>query len=148
MAIISALAFVGHDRLRYFIDSTANGESISIESDGGASPDMLTDSLAGPLKQIFKVKTQGFYSVIPVGGITTQAQARGLLLSHRAGLTWGVRVLTAITTVTPITGGANWLVDAVRGPSDTATPGLTITNITGGAASCIVDISIAGSIGA
>lgn len=147
MAITAALTFTGHNRLRYVISSTANGESINLEADGGATPDMLTDSLAGPLKQIFLVKAQG-YGVIAAGGITTQAQARGLLLSDRAGLSWGVNMRSALTTVTPRTGGNGWLVDAVRGPSDTATPGLVITNVSGGAASCIVDIELPGAIGA
>lgn len=150
MAITAVLIYAGHNRLRYLIDSTEDGESISLESDGGATPDMQTDSLAGPLKQIFKVKDQG-YGVIPVGGITTAAQAVALLqgdLNSGVPVPFGEEMVTAITRITGRTGGAPWTVVGVRGPSDLATPGLTITNKTGGAASCYLDIEVPGAIGA
>jgi hypothetical protein len=123
---------------------------VSIESDGGVTPDLQTDSLAGPIKQISRVKDQG-YGVVPVGGITTQAQARALWLSDLAAgvpVAFGPKMSTMITRIRNRTGGpGGFTVDAVRGPSDLATPGLTITNRSGGAASAYLDLELPGSIG-
>jgi hypothetical protein len=155
MAIVAALVYAGHNRLRYLITSTAGGETIDLEGDGGATPDMLTDALAGPLRQILLVKTQG-YGPIAAGGLATDAQASGLLQSDLAAdavfanYITGARILpTAITRVEQRTGTPRaWTFVAVRGPSDTATLGLTFTNTSSGAASCYVDIEVPGTIGA
>jgi hypothetical protein len=154
MAIVAALVYAGHNRLRYLITSSAGGESISIEADGGATPDMLTDSLQGPLKRILQVKTLG-YGPIAVGGITTQAQAAALLQSDFAAdaifagfIAGGLILPTAIVRVMPRVGGPVWTAVAVRGPTDQTTPGLTLTNTSGGAASCYVEVEVPGTIGA
>ena len=148
MAITAVLVFQGRNRLRYLIAATAGaGEAVSIESDGGATPDLLTDSLAGPLKNIANCKANG-YGLIPVGGITTQAQARALLNSDNSAL---VAASTALPTamlrlMNRTTATANFSVDCVRGPSDQATPGITVT--ANGIGTCYLDVLIPGSIGA
>lgn len=150
MAFTATLVCAGNNRLRYLLVSSEAGESISIESDGGASPDLQTDSLAGPIKQISRVKTQG-YGVIPAGGIVSAAQARALLQSDLAAgvpTPFGPLMSTLITRITQRTGGPGGFdVLAVRGPSDTGTPGLTLTNRSGGAASAYLDVELPGSIG-
>ena len=149
MALTITLTYAGHNRLRYRLEAAEDGESASLECDGGVSPDLLTDSLAGPIKDIAKVKAQG-YGQIPVGGITTPGQAIALLqsgLGFASPITFGIKP-TLITRIMPRSGGPNWTVIGVRGPSDTATPGLTITNNTGGAAVAYLEIELPGSIGA
>src|SRR5262245_52875703 len=101
MAITAALVFAAKNRLRYTITATVgSGESISIESDGGVTPDLLTDSPGGPLHNIVNCKTAG-YGKIAVGGISTQAQARALLLSDDAVSLIGLNVPTALCWLTP-----------------------------------------------
>lgn len=147
MAITAVLVFAGHNRLRYLITSTAGNESVSIESDGGPTPDLLTDSLAGPLKQILRVKTQG-YGKIPTGALN-QAQARALLQSDNNAALVGPNKPTAMCQLTQITGTPNsFTVDAVIGPTDPLSPGLTITNVMTAAASAYLDVGVPGTIGA
>lgn len=147
MAITVDLVFAGHNRLRYFVSADAI-ESFDIPCVGGPSPDLLTDSLAGPLKQIARVKTQG-YGKIPVGGITTQAQARALWLSDANLTLVGPNKPTTICRLEQQVGAINGLqVDAIRGPVDLATPGLRVTNLIDGESKGYLEIEVPGSIGA
>lgn len=147
MAITATLVYAGHNRLTYLITTDTGNETVSIESDGGASPDLLTDSLAGPLKQIARVKTNG-YGKIAAGGITTDAQARALLLSDDAAdqVGAGGRPPTAIARLSGRDSNG-WRVDAVRGPTDTGTPGIQVTKWSNGGGSCYLDVFIPGAIG-
>jgi hypothetical protein len=149
MAITAVLVYAGHNRLRYLITSTAGGESIEIPSVGGATPDLLTDSLAGPLKQIARVKTQG-YGLIPVGGITMQAQARALLLSDGNLAAVGPNKPTAICRLEQVSGTIQGLgVDAIQGSGDNTTPSLQVLNLNGiGGSAGYLDVEIPGAIGA
>lgn len=151
MATTITLVYAGHNRLRYLVVSDDASAPASIPSVGGPSPDLITDSLAGPIKEIASVKTKG-YGVIPVGGITTQAQARALLLSDLGAgppIAFGQEMVTCTSRLTMRSGGARaFLVDAVRGPVDLATPGITITPLSGSAASAYLDIEVGGAIGA
>lgn len=79
MAATAALAFAGNNRLRYLITGDAMGGTVTIANDGGATPDLLTDSLPGPLKQIMRARLDGIGTI--AAGALTQAQARALLLS-------------------------------------------------------------------
>lgn len=146
MAITAALVYRSPTRLRYLITATAGGgEAVSIESDGGVSPDLVTDSVAGPLKNIVTVKTNG-YGKIAVGGITTQAQARALLNSDDAVSLLGAGIPSAILRLTErTTTTGNFAVDCVRGPSDQATPGITVT--ANGIGICYLDVEVPGAIG-
>lgn len=152
MAITATIVYSGHTRIRYFVNSTAAAESISIPSVGGATPDLATDSLAGPVHSIATVKANG-YGLIPVGGlgvggVNATLQAQALLLSQSSAVYVGPGIPTAIARIEPVTGGVGWLVSAVPGPGDTATPGLSITNSSGGAASAYVTLEVPGAIGA
>lgn len=150
MAITATLVFVGHNRLRYYILATdGGGETVEIQCVGGATPDLLTDSLAGPLKQIARVKTQG-YGLLPVGGITSQAQARALLQSDGNLATVGPNQPTAICRFEQLSGDQKkFRVDAIQGTVDPATPSLLITAMGNATdASGLLEIEIPGSIGA
>lgn len=147
MAITAVLVFAGHNRLRYFVNATAGGgETVEITSTGAATPDLITDSLAGPIKAIARVKTQG-YGKIAVGGITTQAQARALLLSDGNAGAVGPNNPTAICRFEQRSGAnKSFFVDAIRGTGDNTTPSLLITAMAIGAG--YLELEIPGSIGA
>ena len=79
MANTAVLVYQGHNLLRYLITGDEAGGAFTIENDGGASPDLETDSLAGPIKQIALANDTGIGTV--AAGNLTQAQARALLLA-------------------------------------------------------------------
>jgi len=80
MAVTASLVHQGHNRLRYLISGTSG--TATITSTGAASPDLLTDTLAGALKNLALAFTNGF-GKLPAGALT-QAQSRGLWLSDDA----------------------------------------------------------------
>ncbi len=103
MAITATLVFVGHNRMRYLIAATAGGgESVLISAAGGATPDLLTDSMMGPLKNIFKVGADG-YGILAAGA-QTQAKARALLLALSAATVVGAGLPVATARFTPRSG--------------------------------------------
>lgn len=80
MAVTALLVHVGHNRLRYhLIQDGAAGTTATITSTGAASPDLLTDSVQGPIKKLAKAPTDGFAAF--AAGALIQAQARALWLS-------------------------------------------------------------------
>lgn len=79
MAATAVLVFAGNNRLRYLITGDGAGGTATIPNDGGASPDLQTDTLPGGLKQIATARANGIGTIAP--GALTQAQARALLLS-------------------------------------------------------------------
>ena len=82
--------------------------------------------------------------------ITTQAQARALWQSDGNLTLVGTSLPTAICRLEQQLGAVkSFIVDAIQGPVDTATPGLRISNLGDGTdASCFLEIEIPGSIGA
>jgi hypothetical protein len=99
MAATAALVFAGSNRLRYLITGDAMGGAVTIPNDGGATPDLLTDCLPGPLRQIIRARLDGI-GVIAAGALT-QAQARALLLSDSVAANVGnTKVPRAICMVT------------------------------------------------
>lgn len=141
MAITATLVFAGHNRLRYLIAATAGTEAVSITSSGAATPDLQTDSLAGPIKQISKVTAAGYGKL--AAGIPSTANARALLFSDLAASAVGEAVPTAIVKLTPRTGATqNGVVDA---PLGGGAFGLLVTANTIG--SWYLDIEIPGAIG-
>lgn len=152
MAITAGLVYAGHNRLRYLITATAGGnEAVVITSTGAVSPDLLTDSLQGPIKAIASVKANG-YGKIAAATVITTALARALWLSDDAAAQVGPfngvalgNVATAICTLVPrTTATAAMSVDAGQGV-DTATASLTVT--AEGIGICYLDVSIPGGIG-
>jgi hypothetical protein len=80
MAVTAALVYAGHNLLTYLITQDGGGgTTVTITTTGGATPDLRTDSLAGPIKNLAKVFADG-YKQFPVGA-QTQARSRGLWLS-------------------------------------------------------------------
>jgi hypothetical protein len=144
MAITATLAFAGHNFLRYLIDSSAGaGETVEIPSTGGATPDLRTDALAGPLKQIANVFGSG-YGSIPSTGVASQAQARALLLSDGAAAIVGEQpAAIARATGRNVTG---FSIDADQGTGTPGAPSLKISAATAGIG--YVDIECPGAIGA
>lgn len=108
MAVTASLVFVGHNRLRYLLVSDDGTGAVTITSSGAATPDLQTDSVAGPVKNISKVVANG-YGKLAAGGVT-QAQARALLLSNGAVATVGQNVVTLVTRLDPAT-SYGWQVD-------------------------------------
>lgn len=80
MAVTAGLVYAGHNQLTYLVTQDgAAGTTLAIPSTGGVTPDLLTDSLAGPLKNLAKVVADG-YKQLP-SGVQTQAKSRLLWLS-------------------------------------------------------------------
>ncbi len=105
MGATAALVFAGNNRLRYLITGDEAGGTVTIANDAGASPDLTTDTLAGPLKQIATARTNGLGLIAP--GALTQAQARALLLSDGVAANVGnSKVPRAICRYTPRTTAA------------------------------------------
>jgi hypothetical protein len=77
MTVTITLVHVGANRLRYLY--TGTGVAPAITTTGGASPDLLTDSIAGPIKKLAKAFTDGYGKL--AAGAFTQAQSRALWLS-------------------------------------------------------------------
>ncbi len=155
MAVTATLVFVGHNSLRYrCIQDGLAGTALTITTTGAASPDLLTDSVQGPIKKLAKAFTDG-YGSLPAG-ILTQAQARALWLSDRANaanapasgdpagsLSLVPTAKVSLTVETPTT--APWLVDAnVDGGGH---PTLVLT-APAGASVFMLDVEVPNTIGA
>lgn len=105
MAATAALVFAGNNRLRYLITGDEAGGTVTIANDAGASPDLQTDTLPGPLKQIATARINGLGLIVP--GALTQAQARAILLSDGVAAAVGNnKVPRAICRYTPRTTAA------------------------------------------
>jgi len=122
MALVASLVESTPFRLRYLL--TADGEvssptnpdldaSVVIPNDvGGATPNLDTDSSAGPLREVVKVRLTG-YGPIAAGAIT-QAQARALFLSDDAASAVLTNDLVGrcVAECQGRTGRLSWAVDA------------------------------------
>jgi hypothetical protein len=146
MAVIATLVSVGHNILRYLIlQDGAAGATVTITTTGGATPDLRTDSLAGPIKAISKVVADG-YKQLPAGA-QTQVKARALLLSDVYNIGDPALVRTNPTARCDLTGrdGFSFTVDAnVDGPGN---PTLVVTT-QAAAGQGYLDVKIPNAIGA
>ncbi len=81
MGISSTLVEVGANRLRYLIVFAGEGSQAvpDFTTTGAASPDLLTDSIYGPIKQIANAFVNGL-GLLPAGAMT-QAQARAMWMA-------------------------------------------------------------------
>lgn len=141
MAITAALVASGNNFLRYLVTATSGGgEAVTITSTGAATPDLLTDSAAGPIKKIASVKTAG-YGKVAAGTTITQALARSLWLSDAAATNLGLQGAACRVQDRSAVG---FVVDAVQGV-DTATASITVTAANAG--TCYVEVAFAGAIG-
>ena len=155
MATTATLVYADANKLRYLVAySGGGGVSVDISSTGGATPDLLTDSLQGPIKKLAKVITDGFGAF--AAGAQTQAKARALWLSDWAGADpasgdpAGVNSLitTAICRFSRhiSTGDLAWTVDAnvsAGNPIITA----TMAGLAGTATSIYLDVEVPQAIG-
>lgn len=149
MAVTALLVFQRANRLRYRLTQDGNaGTTLTITTTGAASPDLLTDSVAGKIRQIAKAFTNGYGAF--AAGALTQAKARALWLSDRIASNPGSTevITTARCEITPRTGATqpDWLVDAnVDGSGH---PILSIT-AQAGAGTAYLDVELeGGAIGA
>lgn len=137
----------GANRLRYLLESEGTGaEQVTITTTGAASPDLQTDSEAGPLKQIARVADNGYGAF--AAGAQTQAKARALLLSDRSGADPGDNIPVARCSITPRTGVYDeWEVDANVDGNGNLVLNLSTGDSAGGAGSAYLDIEIPSTIG-
>lgn len=149
MALTATRVFQRSNRIRYLLTQDgAAGTTLTITSTGAATPDLLTDTVAGKLKQIAKAFTQGYGAF--AAGALTQAQARALWLSQRAGANPGSveSIMTARCRITPRTGTTDpaYLIDA--NVDGSGRPTLTLS-AQAGAGDAYLDIELeGGAIGA
>ena len=114
MAMTAVLIEQGHNRLRYQVTNTTTGAaSVNITSTGAATPDLLTDSLYGPVKRCANVVAAGLGLL--VAGAQTQAQARAIWLALNADTVLGnSKIPRCIPNLVPqaIAAGTTATVDA------------------------------------
>lgn len=124
MATTLALVYQSPTHIRYLVTADAMGGAVTLANDAGATPDLQTDTLAGPLKAIATARANGI-GTIPAGALT-QAQARALLLADGSTNVGNANVPRAICTFTArAVGEAGCFVDAnVDGAGD---PVLSVT---------------------
>ena len=61
MAIVATLVYADPNKLRYALEFDGQaGQALTLTTTGAASPDLLTDTLQGPLKKLAKAFTDGF----------------------------------------------------------------------------------------
>ena len=142
MANTAALVFQGHNKLRYLITADEAGGAFSVPNDAGATPDLQTDTLGGPLKQIALAGVNGI-GTVAAGGLT-QAQARAILLADSSGANVGnEKVPRATCTVAGRTAAVAMSVDAdVDGGGDPIVTGTISADGIG-----YLDIDFIGGIG-
>lgn len=145
MATVATLVDAGHNRVRYLLVSDG-GDAVAttITTTGAATPDLLTDSLAGPVKQIARAFTNGLG--ILAAGVKTQAQSRAMWMADASDTVLGNgKVSRALARVTRRSGSPTWIIDAnVDGGGH---PTVIVTPSAAVASSCYVDIETQGGIG-
>lgn len=88
MAATAQLVFQGHNLLRYLVTGDEVGGTVTIPNDGGVSPDLRTDAIGGPLREIVRASIDGIGTIPPATPLT-QAQARAILLADGAAANVG-----------------------------------------------------------
>jgi hypothetical protein len=131
-----------HNRLRYLLVYDGEQALAAITTTGVASPDLLTDSLYGPIKVCAQAFTNGLG--ILAAGALTQAQSRAIWLADNSDTVLGNgKVSRALCKITPRTGQAQWRVDSdVDGSGHP-----TVTPVATAAASAYLDVMTQGGIG-
>lgn len=149
MALTASAVFVAPNRIRYLLQQDgAAGTTLTITTTGAATPDLLTDSVGGQIKQLARIFTDGFQQF--GAGAKTQAQARAIWLSDFTGTVGtpaGALGASAECVITPRTGSvvSAYVVDAnVDGPGH---PTLTLA-AQATAGSAYLDVFIPNQIGA
>jgi hypothetical protein len=129
MAITAVLVEQTPFRLRYLCTHDGQaGNTLTIPNADGATPDLATDAVAGPLKE----------DVIDRTGLT-QAGARAYLNSDDAARTFLTNHLVgrAVLDAIPRSGGLEWFLDCdVVG----GRPVILVSTFAAAAAECVVDV--------
>lgn len=143
MPTVATLVDVGHNRVRYLLVSDGgDANATTITTTGAATPDLVTDTLSGPLKDCANAHDNGLGQI--AAGALTQAQARAIWLADAADTNQGPKQPRCEVQITRRSGTPTWIVDAnVAGGEAT----VVITPSAAAAASCYVDIFSAGAIG-
>jgi len=159
MAVTITLVEQGANNLRYLVsyDGTeGTGTSSAITTTGAASPDLRTDSLAGPLKKLARAVTDGFGNF--AAGSLTQAQAKALWESDFSTVNpsapSGKRVVSPVTAklnVVPSDIGTNGNQLPVEADVSSGQPVIRVA-VAGGAAldqaaAWYLDVYVPGAIG-
>lgn len=145
MALTATLIEQGHNRLRYLLVCDTTGTTVlNITTTGGASPDLVTDSLAGPVKTCALAVANGLGKL--AAGTKTQAQARAIWLMDDSLAVLGSKTPRCVPRLDLEVAPANFLIDAdVAGFGGLNYPIIVITaNNTGQA---WLDIESLGAIG-
>lgn len=111
MAITATLVEQGNNRLRYLLVCDSTGSTVlDITTTGAATPDLVTDSLAGPVKDCANAHDNGLGQI--AAGALTQAKARAIWLADAADTNQGPSVARCSAMLTRQVATADWLVDA------------------------------------
>ena len=118
-AATAQLVSQGHNQLRYLITGDEVGGTVTIPNDAGVSPDLRTDAIGGPLREIVRAAIDGIGTIPPATPLT-QAQARAILLADGVAANVGnEKVPRAKCTITSRTATGSAFVDAnVDGQGD------------------------------
>ena len=135
------LVFQGHNNLRYKITFT-DGGLVTIPSAGGPTPDLQTDAIAGPIREIARAGIDGIGSVPPHA--LTQAGARDILQADDSGESVGnANVPRARLQLSPRDAAG---FEADVGVDGSGNPSITISSTEAG--TTYLDVEFIGGIGA
>lgn len=143
MAITLALVGQFHNRLRYLM-TAAGADTGVLTTTGAVTPDLRTDSLRGPIKNMSLQFLNG-YGLFPLGALT-QAQSRAIWMNDNTGANFGnTNVQRAQVAITKRTGPtALWTADANVDGGGNA----TITTSASAAGTAYLDVYVPGAVGA
>lgn len=111
MTLTATLVEQGHNRLRYLLVCDTTGTTtLNITTTGAASPDLVTDSLAGPVKACANAHDNGLGQI--AAGALNQAQSRAIWMADNSNAVQGEKVPRCKPHITRQQGTADWLVDA------------------------------------
>lgn len=144
MSIIATLVEQGHNRLRYLLTCNTTGvTTLTITTTGAATPDLVTDSVYGPIQECADAFTDGI-GILPAGA-KTQAQARAIWLDDGADTVLGNgKVPRCVAKIVRRSQTVDWTVDANVDGSGTPTIVVTVDGTSLGA---YLDIESQGAIG-
>lgn len=151
MATVASLILATPNRLRYLLTFSGAGATLTMTTTGAATPDILTDSLQGPIKKLAKAFTDGFGTF--AAGAMTQAKSRAMWLSDYIGaqpaISGNLLLTTAVCKLTPQAGtdSGGWTVDADVDGSGHPTLTIQKASIVGVASTLFLDIEVPQAIG-
>lgn len=141
------------NRIRYLLTYAGAG-ALTITTTGGVTPDLRTNSLTGPIKNLAKAVANGFGAF--AAGAMDQDKARALWLSDWSGANPAPftpadqpnPLLTAIATITPRNStNTKWLVDADVDGSGNPILVIDVNSTVTDPSTAYLDIEVPGAIG-